>query len=311
MEVQQVDDKLLVYEADGDTPTTALKNLWRGCSAFLVGGGPSIKQIDYMRLRDRGICSLGINNVTGMVPVKAFTMSDPPEKCHHGIWRDPGIIKFLPKAKLTMRGRGTTREKLPDGSFRYLEKKTPEYPSVFGYERRSWHKPNRFFDGCGLDKKDGEFIENGKCAATVGNNGKEGVPFTGRPKIICSMFLGLRLLHYLGVRRVYLLGADFWMDPALGDSKKGNYAFDEDRDHDAIEGNNGIYRVAAEMLEEMKPIFDAAGFHVFNCFEFSRLRAFPFVPFEEAMKDCRNGVPDEPFSLDGWYQKGERSATAT
>lgn len=294
MEVTPVDDQLGIYDANGGR-TDALKNLWRGCAGFFVGGGPSIRSQPYHRLAERGVCSLALNNIAGFVPVKAFTFNDPPEKFHHGIWRDPGIMKFCPKAKLTHRGRGTTREKLPDGSFKYLTAKTPDYPNVWGYERRGWHTPETFF------------IEP---SATSGNNSGEGVPKTGRPKIICSMFLGLRLLHYLGVRRVYLLGVDFYMEPGLADKGLGNYAFDETRTAGAIDGNNGIYKVAAAMLEELRPIFDKAGFEVYNTNALSRLRAFDYVPFEEAMEDCKNGVPKEPFDLNGWYCKGERPAPA-
>lgn len=302
MDVTPVDDRLTVYDANG-TITTALKNLWRGCAAFYCCGGPSIKQLDYMRLAERGICSLGLNNIAGLVPVKAFTFTDPPEKFHFGIWRDPGILKLCPKPKLTHKGRGQTREKLPDGSFKYLEKKTPDYPNVWGYERRDWHTPEEFFTGLGGEWKDGQWKSNDLPAATVGN-ADAGVKKTGRPKIICSMFLGLRLLHYLGVRRVYLLGVDFHMDPSKG--QLGNYAFDELRDAKACESNNAIYHHANDMLVEMRPRFDAAGFHVFNCNQHSHCRAFDYVPFSEALDDCRNGVPAGELDLTGWYQKGER-----
>ncbi len=297
-------DELTVYDYE-ENKTHALRDLWRGCAGFLCGGGPSIKELPYHRLAERGICSLGINNIAGMVPCRAFTLSDPPEKAHHGIWRDPAILKLIPRPKFTRRGRGTTREKLPDGSFKYLEKRTIDYPSTFGYERRGWHLADRFFDGRTITKVDGKLQETDLHAATVGNNGKEGVPFTGRPKIIFTLFLGLRLLHYLGVRRVYLLGVDFFMDPGKAEERIGNYAFDEQRDRGAIDGNNAIYHVANDMLCEMVPYFEKQQFFVFNVNPVSRLRAFPHIPWDEAFADCKNGVPDEPLSLDGWYIKGE------
>jgi hypothetical protein len=286
-----VDDPLIVYDRNLQ-PTTALKNIWRGCAAFLCGGGPSIKAMPYEKLAERGVCSLGINNIAGMVPVKAFTQSDPPEKAHPGIYRDPGIIKLLPKPKLSTGKKGRLREKRPDGSFKYLKTKTQDCPNVWGYERDDWYTPETFLTQTG---------------ASLGNNDK-GVAKTGRTKIICSMFLGLRLLHYLGVRRVYLLGVDFHMDKSMADTKVGNYAFDEHRDEDAIRANNDLYTVAAAMLAELKPHFDRAGFGVFNCNKWSYLRAFPYVPFEAALKDCRNGVPEGPLDLQGWYVKGEQPA---
>lgn len=287
MEITPVDDNLVVCDR-GDNITTALKNLWKGCAAFFVCGGPSLNSVDYLRLGDRGVLSLGLNNVAGKVPVSAFTFNDPPEKFHHGIWRDGKIMKLLPRPKLTHGKRGRTREKLADGSFKYLPQKTADYPNVWGYDRTDHFTPETFLTLPG---------------ASLGNNAN-GVLKTGRSKIICSMFLGLRLLHYLGARRVYLLGVDFNMDPAA--PLTANYSFGEKRDRGACESNNNIYATAAPMLAELRPVFDRAGFGVFNCNPMSYLRVFDYVPFDEALADCRNGVPAEPFDLCGWYQKGER-----
>lgn len=296
MDVVPIDDNLTVYDRNMQR-STALKDLWKGCAGFFVGGGPSVKQVDYMKLAERGVCSLGINNICGLVPVKAFTQNDPPEKAHWGIYFDPGIIKIIPRPKMSTGKKGRLRVKLPDGSFKYIKRKTGDCPNVFAYERCDWYTPEEFFTCTN---------EDGLPAASLGNNAK-GVVKTGRDKIICSMFLGLRLLHYLGVRRVYLLGVDFHMDPRRSDTKIGNYAFDEHRDEDAIRANNDLYTVAARMLTELKPHFDRAGFGVFNCNAESYLTAFPYVPFDKALEDCRNGVPAGPLDLSGWYEKGERA----
>jgi hypothetical protein len=300
-EVHPVDDPLITYDAHG-TVTNGLKNLWRGCAGFLVCGGPSINALPYHRLAERGICSLAVNNVAGKVPVRAMTFSDPPEKFDEAIFRDPAMMKLVPKPKLT---RGETRRKLDQDRFEYTGRNVRDYPNVWGYERRSWWTPESFLTDP---------------AASNGNNNK-GVEKTKRPKILCTMFLGLRLMHFLGVRRVYLLGVDFWMDPALAQdgSLSGNYAFDDAR-YDGmadrqkareealgvINGNNNIYRVANDMLIELRPYLDAAGFEVFNCNEWSRLQAFEHVPFDEALEDCHNGVPEGDLDLRGWYAKGER-----
>jgi hypothetical protein len=288
-QIQPVDDNLVIYDSAGRA-TDAIKNLWRGCAGFIVGGGPSLKTLPYHKLADRGVCSLGINNVAAFVPVKAFVFNDPPEKFHTNIWRDPGILKLCPKPKLVCQKRAKTREKLPDGSFRYCEKRTPDYPNVWGYERRDDLTPPDFF----TDR-----------AASIGNAAR-GVAKTGREKIICTMFAALRLVHYMGLRRVYLLGADWYMEPTRAASKQGNYAFNEDRDAGAVEACNALFHVGNKYFCELKPIFDRAGFHVFNCCERSRLRAFPYVSFEDALEDCRNGIEDKPADLKSWYCKGER-----
>jgi len=291
--IQPVDDQLLVYDATGQQ-TTSLKNLWRSCAGFLVCGGPSLKRLPYHKLSERGMCSLGINNVAAYAPVKAFIFNDPPEKFHANIWRDPGIIKFCPRPKLVCRNRNKTREKLADGSFRYREARTPDSPNVWGFERRD-------------DLTPGDFFTNP--AASIGNADK-GVAKTGREKIICTMFAGLRLLHYLGLRRVYLLGCDFWMESKLAGTGQGNYAFNERRDRAAIDANNALFAVANKYFLELRPIFDRAGFGVFNCYERSQLRAFDYVSWEDALADCRNGIEDKPADLEGWYVKGERTGAA-
>jgi hypothetical protein len=278
--------------------TVGLKNLWgKGCAGFLVCGGPSINDLPYHKLAERGVCSLAINGIAAKVPVRAMTFSDPPEKFPEAIFNDAAMMKIVPRRKLT---RGETRRKMPDGTFVYTGKKVRDYPNVWGYEDRGWYTPETFLS---------------EPSASFGNN-NNGVDRTKRPKIIFTMFLGLRLMHFLGVRRVYLIGADFYMDPAKG--LEGNYAFADERfanetdrakaEADArgvIDGNNSHYRVANEMFIELRPHLEAAGFQVFNCYDMSGLRAFDYVPFNEALIDCRNGVPPV-IDTAGWYKKNER-----
>jgi len=57
------------------------------------------------------------------------------------------------------------------------------------------------------------------------------------------------------------------------------------------------------MCLELKPHFAAAGFEIFNCNRQSKLTAWPYVPFEEAIEDCRGLVPKEPLDCRSWYEK--------
>jgi hypothetical protein len=57
------------------------------------------------------------------------------------------------------------------------------------------------------------------------------------------------------------------------------------------------------MCQELVPHFEAAGYEIFNCYRQSRLTAWPYVPFEEAVEDCRGMVPREPLDCVGWYEK--------
>ncbi len=277
-------DPLRITDRNGHD-TTVLRNMLSGGAAFLVCGGPSLKELEYTRLAERGIFSMGVNNVAGYAPVSAFTCSDPPMKFHSGIFLDPKMMKFLPTPKL--RGnRASIREKLPDGSFRYLDPKTCDCPNVWGYGRRSWLMPDEtwFYD---------------KEAAWGNHNA--GVKRTGQPKTVCTMLLGLRLLQYLGAKRIFLLGVDFHMDPKRGMYE--NYSFGEARDRSACDSNNGQFVVVNQWLIQLRPVMERFGFEVFNCNPNSHLRAFDYCPFDVALEECRGLVPEEPWDLRFWYSK--------
>lgn len=271
-------DPLTVWDRWGNK-SDGLRDLWRGAAGFLVCGGPSLKQIPLERLKDRGIVSLGVNNVAGYAPVRAVTFSDPVEKFHHGVMLDPAMLKFVPLP----RARDAVAVKQPDGSFSWTDMTLADCPNVWAFDRNCEWEPEKFLTST---------------SATWGNN-SEAVVKNKKRKIIFTFFIGLRLMHYLGVRRVYLLGVDFAMRPEPG----GGYAFNEKRDAGACRGNNDHYKLANEMLCELKPYLDAGGYEIFNCNKLSALEAFPFVDFEEAYRDCRGNVPPEPFDLMGWYEK--------
>ncbi len=267
--------------------TDVLRNFLNNGAAFLVGGGPSLKQVDYTRLGERGVFSLGVNNVAGLAPVSAFVCSDPPLKFHWGIFSDPKIMKFLPIPKLRPR-RGKLRKKTEDGRFVDCGKSACDCPNVWGFGRRSW-----------IMCDDTWFTEP---EAAWGNH-DDGRRKTGGAKTVCTTLLGLRVLQYLGAKTIFLLGHDFFMDPRAEVDK--NYAFPQHRTDGAIRNNNRQLAIVANWLELLRPTFEKFGFNVYNCNQYSHLRAFPYVPYEEALLYCKGDVPSEPFSLDGWYEKND------
>lgn len=120
------------------------------------------------------------------------------------------------------------------------------------------------------------------------------------------MLIGLRLLYYLGARTIYLVGVDFGMDStkALTD----NYAFGEERDEDACSSNNAQYSVINQLLCRMATagVFQRFGLDIYNTNPYSALRAFAHVPFDEAVKDAKKHLPEEPFDLRRWYWKPKK-----
>lgn len=274
------------------TRTHALRNLLAGKSTFLVGGGPSAKVLPLEQLHQRGVWSLGINNMAGFAKTNAFICADPPSKFHHGIWLDPRVMKFVPIPKLSGR-RTNLRKKKPEGDFEELKidgKRigVTECPNVWGFSRRSW-----------LQTDDTFFTDHG---AAWGNH-NEGVKRTGLEKTVMTMLLAIRVLYYLGSRRIYLVGVDFQMDPTIG--LHDNYAFGQKRNESAINSNNSQYLVVNDWLSTMQTngTFSRFGLEVFNCYQRSGLRAFEFVPFDLAIQEVLREFPKEPFDLDGWYEK--------
>ncbi|MFA6336093.1 MAG: hypothetical protein WCX48_11205 [Bacteroidales bacterium] len=277
-------DPLVILNRRREPCNESIRDLLAGGSAFLMGGGPSANDLPLEQLSRRGLWTMCVNNSAGHPRIRpqAFVCSDPPKKFSHSIWLDPAIMKFVPTAKLSGR-RSRLRRKMPDGTFADLTKASNTCPNVWAFQRWSWLWPDDRF-----------FSTDGAC---WGNHGA-GTEKTGQPKTVCTMLLALRLLRFLGARRVYLIGVDFKMAPDYG------YSFGQARDAGASASNNAQFSVVNKWLVEMQQggVFERFGMEVYNCFEFSGLRAFPYVPFEQAVEEAKGIVEDKP-DLSGWYEK--------
>lgn len=273
--------------------TDAICDILAGRPAFLLGGGPSTKALDLSLLKQRGIFTMAVNNMAGHFHANAFVHSDPPSKFHDGIWLDPTVMKFVPAPKFSDRGRGGLRHKNDDGEFVELRGtdgkpiRTLHCPNTWGFARRVWWE------------YDDTFFNHPE--ATWGN-ANAGVKQTGNPKTMCTLLIGLRLLYYLGSRRIFLVGVDFDM------SAEGGYAFPQERSEGAVRSNSSQYAVVNYGLCRMveNKAFENAGLEVFNCNPNSGLRAFPYAPYLGAIENALAGFPKQPFDLMGWYEKGEK-----
>lgn len=251
-----------------------LSGLWHPSPGFLVCGGPSLRTIDYRRIAERGIVSLAVNNVAGFAPIRAWCFSDPQNKFHHGSFLDPAVMTFAPHAKLNKH----IRAKLPGNGFRNTRIRVRDCPNTFGFARRTTFCAETF-------------LTDWYSQWGYGGKAGEDRPFSRLATMLC----GLRLMHYLGCPRVYLLGVD--LDKESQEPGKA-YCFDE-------RGSGGMRHLAKEnrYAHLLRPVFDAAGWQVLNCNPASKLDAFDYVPFEAALADCKSCVPDEPFDLRDWYVK--------
>lgn len=241
-----------------------LNNIWYPSAGFLVCGGPSINSLPYEKLSERGIVSLGINNIATKVPVTAWCHTDSERKFHHGLYLDPKCMTFTPAAKFSKK----VVARLPDGSFAKTNRSLRECPNTFGFKKKMEFNPETFFST--------EYAQWG----------------TKSPKMLSTMFVGLRLMHYLGCYTVFLIGADF-----TAQEGSQQYAFKQDK-----KGRQGVYNRYDEYLNKLKPIFDANKFKVYNCNPDSKCTAFDYMPFEEAFKICKGAVPNE-LNPDGYYTK--------
>ena len=76
------------------------------------------------------------------------------------------------------------------------------------------------------------------------------------------------------------------------------YAFPQEK-----KARNNRYQNENAYLKELKPIFDNAGFEIFNCNPESKCDVFQYMPFNDAVDDCKGGVPNEPFDTEHYYNK--------
>ncbi len=275
-------DPLAILDRRGQR-TEVLRDLLAGGTAFLLCGGPSANDLPLELLGCRGVWTMAVNNAAGHPRVRpqAFVCADPPSKFSHSIWLDPGVMKFVPTPKL--RGKRANLRKKVDGLFSPLDRRVVDCPNVWAYKRWSWLRPDDSF-----------FLTDGAC---WGNHGA-GAERTGQPKTVSTMLLAIRLLRHLGARRVFLVGVDFLMTPEAG------YSFGQERDAGACASNNHLFGIVDRWLCEMQEngTFGRFGMELFNTYELSGLRAFPFVPFEQAVEEAIGIVESVP-DLSSWYSK--------
>jgi hypothetical protein len=226
-----------------------LINLYKDAGVFLVCNGPSLGEAERTVLRRRGIVTFGMNNGTHEFATNLWAAVDDPYRFMRSIWEDPTILKFIPFEHL--------EKHLWDERLRRFENRVAgDFPNVIGVRRSDRFNPETWL------------FED-----TV-NWGQD--PNFGGPRSV--MLFALRICHLLGFRRIYLVGCDFSMD-------RGNpYWFPEDCSKQYAEHNNDGFSKLRQFFELLRPIFDEVGFEVYNATPGSRLREFPFVALDEAIR---------------------------
>ena len=155
-----------------------LYNLYQAGTLFMVLSGPSLNTLDLSLLTRRGVITMGVNNSPSIVRTQLWTHVDPAKKFHHGIWRDPSILKIMPERKF----RERLREKKTDGTFADLKTKAVDHPGVVGYKRNANFDPHNWL-----------------WEPTVNwGNSEKSAQKNGYPRILNVMLASVRIAFYLG-----------------------------------------------------------------------------------------------------------------
>ncbi len=242
-----------------------LQHMFRGRSAFLIGGGSSLKEVDISLLKRPGCLTMSMNNAICSIRTDLWVSVDAPHHFVRSVWLDSKIMKFTPLAHYSERV-------FDSDTWCYTRHRACECPNAFFYLRS-----DRFEIDTYLSE---QVISWGNHASLGG----------GRSVMLAA----IKLLYYLGIRTVYLVGVDFGMD------RDAPYHFEQKRDRAAIRGNNTLYKQLIQHFTNLAPVFDARGFKLFNCNPKSNLTLFPLISLEDAVTQCREDLPPD--------MTGERSA---
>src|SRR5690606_3509769 len=196
------------------------------------------------------------------------------------IWYDPGITKFVPLCH--MEKSFTVRD--VNGDLVDSTHKVGDMPAVFGYRRNEAFVPEQF-----LTEDTFNWGNHGDRVDSLGNKGSRSV-----------MLVAIRLLHYLGVRTIYLIGCDFRMQTGAQ-----NYAFPQDRTNASVRGNNDSYRIMNSRFAALLPYFERVGLKVFNCTPNSGLTVFPKSTYDEAIEAATAVIPKR-IKTEGMYDRKDR-----
>lgn len=239
-------------------------------SVFLVVGGPSLSSFNLSLIKQPGIITMGVNNVAKVFRPNIWTLVDDVKNFMISVWKDPCILKLVPQPK--------HRHKLFDNTlWKEVTTRVHDCPNVAYFLR------NEKFDHKTFLYED---------TINWGNSKDNG----GTRSVFLS---AIRLLHVLGFKRVFLVGADFRMEHG-----KKNYAWDQDRSKHSVKNNNSTYKVLNERFDLLRPIFEKERFYIFNCTPNSGLKTFPYMPYSDAIKLALRDFPDvDNENVTGMYER--------
>jgi len=257
----------LFYNVEGTN--VFLKNHYKNSSIFFLGAGPSLLDLDLASLKQRGIITFGVNNLAAkLFRPNLWTCVDTPLSFHESIFRDPAITKFIAGihtgSQFTTENRGRS------------ELVVKQCPNVIHYDMNDLFEPDIFFEQDTVCWGNAENVTD--CLGLK----------SGRSVMLPT----IKIMAYLGFKRIYLLGCDFNMqyDP----EKKGTgktYAFRQYKNQKACDDNNKGYIRLAKRLAALLPGLEFQNIKVYNCNELSNLKVFSYKSFDDCKKEALKNFP--------------------
>lgn len=230
-----------------------LKDVYKNAGCFFIGSGPSLDNIDLNLLKERGILSFAVNNVGAYKDIRPnFWCSADTTSKFHSVIWDD------------------------PGIIKFVRNSPGEYPNLYTFQVNEDFNVKTFFEE--------PTVSFGNHTELIDEYKNKG----GRSVMYCS----LRIMHYLGVRRVYLLGCDFNMQ------EKRPYVFDQQKWSGGCKTNNQAYEIMNERFFHLNKRAKELNYHIYNCTENSKLTAFEKKDYYEAIK--REKL-ETPASLAGMY----------
>jgi len=236
-----------------------LSGLYNGSYAFLICGGPSVLKLDLSLLKRPGILTMSVNNSVKTFRPNLWTHVDSPDHFIKSIFTDSTIMKFCPEPLYN-------KYVWDSDKWDWTNLQLKNCPNTFFYERNASFNEHTFLEETRFNWGNSDVLGGGRSV----------------------MLVAIKILYVLGVRRVYLLGADFNM------TSENTYHFEQSRTRESVSGNSCTYRKLNERFLKLRPIFEGKNFYIFNCNPNSLLQAFPYKSYETAIEESvsRLGVSD-------------------
>lgn len=256
----------MVFTRDGHNMW--LGDMYRGRSAFLILSGPSFETVlnsnsnefnkPYSELlKSPGFITMSVNNAVSSFRTDLWVSNDPPSQFIKSVWLDPKIMKFCPwdNEKKTI---------FDSTKWEMLDITPGDCPNTFFFRRNDKFNADTFM-----------YEDTFNWGSSKDFGGKRSV-----------MLIAIRMLYYLGIRNIFLLGCDFKM------TKDYTYHFSQKRHDSSIKSNNSTYEVLIERFNQLNPHFEKLGLKVYNCNPESNLTSFKKIDIDTAIKMSTEGFPN-------------------